>query len=187
MVRRDTPRVYSRTARSFHWLTALLLAMLFGVGTYMTRLDFSDWKVRVYSWHEWTGLVVFVATGMRLAWRLLHPPPPLPPSPFIEQFAAHATHWAMYALMLLLPVLGFLGTNAFGFPITWFGVLPLPDPIGKNEALGRVLLYLHVMFAWLLAALLALHVAAALFHHFARGDGILSRMLPGLKPRRGDD
>jgi cytochrome b561 len=66
MVTNTTPNAYTPTARGLHWLAALLVAMLFGVGLYMTRLEFSNWKVRVYAWHEWTGLVVFVLTGVRL-------------------------------------------------------------------------------------------------------------------------
>lgn len=182
MVRRDTPRTYDGIARSIHWLTVLLVAMLFGIGFYMTRLDYSDWKVKVYSWHEWTGLTVFLLTGFRLAWRLLHPPPPLPPSAWIEQLAAHSTHMLLYGLMLVMPVLGYLGSNAFGFPIRWFGVIDLPDPIGKNEALGEALLLAHVWLGWLMGATLLLHAGAALFHHFVRRDPILTRMLPGVKP-----
>ncbi len=186
MVRRDTPRDYDTIARSFHWLTALLVAMLFGIGLYMTRLDFSEWKVTVYSWHEWTGLTVFVLTGLRLAWRLLKPPPPPPPSAWVEQIAAHATHAVLYGLMFALPVFGYLGSNAFGFPVKWFGVFDLPNPIGKNEDLGEKLLLVHVGLAYLMAATLAIHVGAALFHHFVRRDPTLGRMLPGVAPRRTD-
>jgi len=182
MVRRDTPQAYDGIARSIHWLTVLLVAMLFGFGLYMTRLDYSEWKVQVYSWHEWTGLTVFVLTGVRLAWRLTHPPPPLPPSAWIEQLAAHATHAILYALMLVLPVLGFLGSNAFGFPVKWFGLVELPDPIGKDETLGEALLLAHAWLGWLMGAALLLHTGAALFHHFVRRDPILGRMLPGVKP-----
>jgi cytochrome b561 len=186
MVRRDTPRTYDGIARSFHWLTALLVAILFGLGTYMTGLDYSDWKVRVFSWHAWIGLTVFSLTGLRLAWRLLHPPPPMPPSAWVEQIAALATHGILYFLMFAMPVVGFLGSNAFGFPVKWFGLVDLPDPIGRNETLGEALLLVHVVLAWIMAATLALHVGAALFHHFVRRDPILGRMLPGAKPRRTD-
>ena len=183
MVTNATHTAYTQTARGLHWLAALLVAMLFGVGLYMTRLEFSDWKVRVYAWHEWTGLVVFVLTGVRLAWRRFHPAPPLPPSAWIEQAAASATHAILYALMFVLPILGFLGTNAFGFKVVWFGLVELPDPIGKNEALGRVLLATHAWLAYAMMALAAIHIGAALYHHFGRRDGILRRMLPGLAPR----
>jgi len=186
MVRRNTPRTYDGIARSFHWLTALLVAILFGLGIYMTGLDYSDWKVQVFSWHAWIGLAVFAFTGLRLAWRLLHPPPPMPPSAWIEQIAAHATHAILYFLMFAMPILGYLGSNAFGFPVKWFGLIDLPDPIGKNEALGEALLLAHVALAWLMAATLSLHAGAALFHHFVRRDPILGRMLPGVKPRRSD-
>jgi cytochrome b561 len=186
MVRRDTPRAYDGIARSFHWLTALLVAFLFGLGTYMTGLDYSDWKVSILSWHAGIGLTVFALTGLRLAWRLLNPPPPMPPSAWIEQIAAHATHGFLYFLMFAMPLLGYFGSNASGYPVRWFGLVELPDPIGKNEALGEDLLLVHVILAWMMAATLALHMGAALFHHFVRRDPILGRMLPGVKPRRSD-
>jgi cytochrome b561 len=186
MVQRDTPKVYDGIARSFHWLTALLVAMLFGIGLYMTRLDFSEWKVLVYSWHEWTGLTVFTITGLRLGWRLLRPPPPPSPSPWVEQIAAHASHAILYALMFALPVVGYLGSNAFGFPVKWFGVVDLPNPIGKDEDLGETLLLVHVALAYVMAAMLALHVGAALFHHFVRRDRTLARMAPSIKTRHPD-
>lgn len=185
MVTKHDAPAYTPVARGLHWVTAMLVALLFGVGLYMTRLEFSDWKVKVYAWHEWTGLVVFVATGLRLIWRRLRPPPPLPPTPWIEEMAAASVHAALYVLLFAMPILGYLGTNAFGFKVVWFNLVELPDPIGKNDALGRLLLAAHAWCAYAMAALLALHIGAALHHHFRRRDPILARMLPGLR-RKSD-
>ena len=181
MVTKHDASAYTAVARSLHWLTAILVALLFGAGLYMTRLEFSDWKIKVYTWHEWTGLVVFLGTGVRQIWRRLHPPPPLPPTPWIEEMAAASVHAALYALLFAMPILGYLGTNAFGFKVVWFNLIELPDPIGKNDALGRLLLSAHAWCGYAMAALLALHIGAALHHHFSRRDAILSRMLPGLR------
>jgi cytochrome b561 len=183
MVMRNSPTAYGAPARTLHWASALLVATLFGLGLYMTRLDFSEWKVRVYSWHETIGVCVFVLTVLRLAWRLYSPPPPLPPAPWIEHFAAHATHLFLYAALFVQPILGWLGSNAFGFPILWFGIVPLPDPIGKNEDLGRALLTAHSILGHAMLLAVLAHAGAALFHHFVRRDSILARMLPRAKPR----
>lgn len=184
MVLRNTPTSYGATARTLHWATALLVAGLMSVGLYMTRLEFSDWKVRVYSWHESVGVLVFALTILRLGWRLYSPAPPLPPAPWIEHLAARASHGFLYAALFVQPILGWLGSNAFGFPIVWFGILPLPDPFGKDEAIGRALLSAHSWLAYAMLAVLAVHAAAALYHHFVRKDRILARMLPGLRPPR---
>ena len=186
MVRRDTPQHYDATARSFHWLAGALVLCLFAIGLYMTGLDFSDWKVRVYSWHESVGLTLFVLTLVRIVWRLRNAPPPLPPSPWIEQIAAYASHAGLYALLLVIPAIGFLGSNAYGFPVRWFGLVEFPDPIGADEGVGETLLWVHAALAWLFAGIAALHTLAALNHHFLRRDNILRRMIPSLRPRRDD-
>jgi cytochrome b561 len=186
MVRRNTPRHYDATARLFHWIAAALVLSLFAIGTYMTGLDFSDWKVGLYTWHESIGLTLFLLTLARLVQRFRRPPPPLPPSAWIEQAAAQASHVALYALLVTLPVVGFLGSNAYGFPVRWFGLVGLPDPIGSNEAVGELLLWAHAMLAWTLAALIAVHIVAALYHYIVRRDSILQRMIPSLRVRRDD-
>jgi cytochrome b561 len=183
MVMRNSPTAYGAAAKTLHWASALLVASLFALGLYMTRLEFSDWKVRVYSWHETIGVCVFVLTVLRLAWRLYSPPPPLPPAPWIEHLAAHATHLFLYAALFVQPILGWLGSNAFGFPVVWFGLVTLPDPVGKNEALGRALLTAHSLLGYTMLLAVLVHAGAALFHHFVRRDSILARMLPGVRPR----
>jgi len=183
MVMRNTPTRYGAPARSFHWLTVLLVAGLFGVGLYMTRLEFSEWKIRVYSWHETVGICVFLLTLARLGWRIYSPPPPLPPAPWVEHLAAHAAHYFLYFGLIVQPILGYLGTNAFGFPVVWFGLVELPVPLPKNDAVGRVLLTAHAWLAYAMGAVIAIHAGAALHHHFMRRDSILSRMTPGVKSR----
>ncbi len=183
MVMRNTPTRYGAPARTFHWLTVLLVAGLFGVGLYMTRLEFSDWKVRVYSWHETAGVCVFLLTLARLGWRLYSPPPPLPPAPWIEHLAAEAAHWFLYFCLIVQPILGWLGSNAFGFPVVWFGLVPLPNPLPKDDDLGRLLLGAHSLLAYAMGITLLIHAGAALYHHIVRRDSILVRMTPWIKPR----
>ena len=96
-----------------------------------------------------------------------------------EARAASAVHGLLYLLMLAVPLLGWAYSNAAGFPVVWFGMLPLPDWVGPDKPLAATLKLLHKIAAWGLAGLIVAHVAAALKHHFIDRDGLLARMWPG--------
>jgi cytochrome b561 len=177
------PITYTRTARALHWLTAVLLLVLFGLGLSMTRWIEGDWKLRVYSWHEWTGLTVFAATSVRLLWRLRHPPPPNT-LPRIEHLAASLVHGAIYLILLVQPVVGWLTTSAFGFTIVYLNLIPLPSPVPADRELAAQLQTAHFTLAMALAALVAMHVGAVAYHHLVRRDATLHRMAPGAAGRQ---
>jgi polyisoprenoid-binding protein YceI len=101
------------------------------------------------------------------------------------QFAAHAGHFLLYALMIAIPLSGWLMSSAKGFQTVWFGVLPIPDLLGKNKELGDLLQTVHMSLNLLFVAVIVGHIGAALKHHFIDKDDILTRMLPG-HPRRTD-
>ncbi len=179
------PARYTRTAIALHWLTALLIVAVFPLGVYMADLAFSPLKLKLISYHKWLGVTVFLLLLLRLAWRVGHKPPPLPGSmPLWQRHAANGLHYLLYLLLLAIPLSGWLMSSAKGFQTVYLGVLPLPDLIGKDQALGDLLRALHGALNLLLLALLLAHVAAALKHHFIEHDGILARMLPFLE--RGD-
>ncbi|HZF81433.1 MAG TPA: cytochrome b [Rubrivivax sp.] len=167
---------YTRTAVVFHWVLALALAISFGVGLYMAGLPFSPWRLKLYNWHKWAGVTILLLSLLRLAWRLAHRPPAEPVAPAWQQKAARITHRAMYALFLLVPLIGWAYSSAAGFPIVLFGVLPLPDFVPVDRALSEWIKPLHEITAWTLAGLVVLHVAASLKHHLIDRDGLLSRM-----------
>jgi cytochrome b561 len=98
------------------------------------------------------------------------------------QRLAHAGHLALYAFMLIIPITGWLMSSAKGGPTVWFGILPLPDLIGKDKALGHLLEDVHGALSWTLVTLIAGHVLAALKHHFIDRDDTLRRMAPFIKP-----
>lgn len=172
---------YSRPARVFHWVTAALLVALFGLGLSMTRFIEGDWKLRVYSWHEWTGLTVLALTSARLWWRLRHPGPPLD-LPAAERIAAGTVHWAIYAILLAQPFIGWATTSAFGFEIIYLNLIPLPALVEADRDLAARLQSLHFTLAMTLAALIAAHLAGIAYHHLIRRDATLRRMLPSLPP-----
>lgn len=170
---------YTATAKSLHWLMALLLIGLLVLGFYMAGLPLSPDKLRLYSWHKWAGVTVFVLLGIRLLWRIAHRPPALPASMSASmQLAAHAGHFVLYALMIAIPLSGWLMSSAKGIQTVYFGVLPIPDLIGKDRELGDLLGGVHEYLNWLFVAVLAGHVGAAFKHHYIDKDDILTRMLP---------
>lgn len=173
---------YTATAKALHWGVAVLLFGMLGLGFYMADLPISPTKLKLYSWHKWAGVSLFVLVVVRLAWRAGHRPPALPQHMSrIACYAAHAGHAALYALMLAIPLSGWLMSSAQGFQTVWFGVLPLPDLVGRDEALGEIFNTVHVYLNFALVALVAAHIGAAFKHHFKYRDDVLVRMLPGRK------
>jgi cytochrome b561 len=168
---------YTPVAKGLHWLMALLILGLLSIGLYMADLPLSPQKLELYSWHKWAGVTAFVLVWLRLAWRVTHRPPALPEglSPLMR-LAAHVGHVALYGLMVVIPLSGWLMSSAKGFQTVWFGVLPIPDLIGKDKALGDLLKEVHEALNWLLMLTLAGHVLAALWHHFVLKDDTLRRM-----------
>ena len=171
---------YTSTAIALHWLIALGILATFALGLYMSDLGLSPTKLKLYSWHKWAGVRLFVLIVFRLGWRLTHPAPALPDSmaPLLRRAAA-VSHWLLYALMLAIPLSGWLMSSAKGFQTVWFGVLPLPDLLAKDAALGDALKEVHEFLNDTLLVLVVLHTAAALKHHFIDRDTVLTRMLPG--------
>mgnify|MGYP003595007596 FL=1 len=170
---------YTATAKALHWGIAVLIFGMLGLGFYMTGLDLSPTKLQLFSWHKWAGVTVFMLVVVRLAWRVTHRPPALPAHmPALERFAAHAGHHLLYVLMIAIPLSGWLMSSAKGFQTVWFGVLPLPDLLAKDKALGNLLETVHFVLNYTLIAVLLGHVGAALKHHFIDRDDVLTRMLP---------
>ncbi len=174
---------YTRTAIALHWIIAALILAALPLGLIMTGLPLSPQKLKFYAWHKWLGVTVFVLAVVRLLWRVRHPPPPLPASvPAWQRSAASVLHACLYVLMLAIPLAGWLMSSAKGFQTVYLGILPIPDLIAKDEALGKTLATVHAWLAYALIALLMVHVAAALKHHFIDRDDVLRRMLPRLPP-----
>lgn len=170
---------YTGVAIGLHWLMAIVLIGLFALGLYMHELPLSPEKLKLYAWHKWAGVCVALLAVARMGWRLGHRPPPLPIGMMrIEKIIAHAGHHTLYLLMFAIPLSGWTMSSAKGFQTVLFGILPLPDLVGKDKALGDLLQTVHWGLNMLLAAVVLGHVAAAMKHHFIEKDGVLLRMLP---------
>lgn len=170
---------YSRPAVALHWLMALGIFGTFALGLYMHELSLSPTKLRLYSWHKWAGVTLFLLAFARIAWRATHRPPAPPAAmPRLQRRAAALAHHLLYVLMFAVPVSGWLMSSALGFQTVWFGVLPIPDLLSKDPDLGELLKTVHMTLNFLMAGVVAAHAAAAVKHHVMDRDDVLRRMLP---------
>lgn len=184
----NVPPKYTATAIALHWLAAALIVCGFTLGLSMVGLPLSPRKLRWYLWHKSIGITVFLLTCVRLAWRIGHRPPSSPAMPEWQRRAAALSHAALYALLLAIPVSGWLYSSATGVQVVFLSLLPLPDLVPKDKTLAALLRACHVTLNFTLLTLVCVHAAAALKHHYVDRDTVLSRMLPSasLRRRSGD-
>lgn len=171
---------YHPIMRLLHWLTFVLILALFFFGGWIVWLDPGDGplKDRLYNLHESLGMLVWALVLARITARLITGASKLPPnSPVVVRVLASLNQAALYLLLLVQPMIGLCDTNAWGFPLTWFELFPVPSPIGRqSEAVAQSLSGLHWYGALLLVALVVLHVTGALWHGLIRRDGVLQYM-----------
>jgi cytochrome b561 len=171
---------YTVTARVLHWVTALVIALMIPLGVIIAN----DWGGPLQDWllglHETLGTLLMPLVLLRLVHRLTNPPLPLPHDIAAPQrLAAHATHLALYALLVAQPLVGWIANSAYGAPIKVLGVFALPPIAPENHAFGEQLSRLHDLIGFAIAGLVAAHVGAALYHHVVRKDRVLMRMISG--------
>lgn len=174
---RDHLSGYCWPAKLLHWITAAAIFCVVPLGFAMTSAAPGPEQNRLYDLHRSFGTLILTLAALRLMWRLYAPPPPLVAGmPRWQVLSAKASHGAMYVLLFVVPLIGWAGTSAFGAPITVFGLFQLPPLLAKDRDLAALLLPIHVYLALTLAALVVVHIAAALHHHFVRKDETLRRM-----------
>jgi cytochrome b561 len=170
---------YSTAARRLHWWTVAFLAVQIPVGLFMVRYgaatNFAEPTGKLYDAHKLLGLTILLFAGVRLIYRLVHGAPADEPTlkPW-EKLVSHVTHWAIYALLIVVPLLGWLAVSLYG-PFEPFGI-KLPTLAAQNDERATRVFFLHMAAAYVLIALLAMHVGAALQHYLIRKDGVLRRM-----------
>lgn len=170
---------YTRTAIALHWLIALVIFAQVPFGWYLEDIPRGTpargWYVNL---HKSVGVTLGVAIVFRACWRWFHPPPPMPDwMPRWERFGASATHVALYACMLIMPLTGYVASNFSKWGVKYFNAIQLP-PWGVDDA--RIYAFFngaHVATSYLFVALIVAHVAGAVWHASGR-DGILQRMWP---------
>jgi cytochrome b561 len=171
---------YTVTARILHWVTASLVLFMLPLGLVIANNWGGPLQDQLYDLHRSIGALIIPIILARVVYRWTHPPAPLPDDiPAIQQLAANATHWALYALLIVQPFVGWIGTSAYRATIVVFGLFELPPIWPEDRAFSDRVLFVHGLIGLTIAVLLAAHIGAALHHHFVRRDGILMRMISG--------
>lgn len=171
---------YSSVSKTLHWLIALLAFTQLAMGKFL-EIDADEGAEGYFGIHTALGLSVLALMLVRLAWRLTHAVPPAPAAtPGWQRAAARATHFAFYALLIALPVTGWLLTTVEGDAVSYFGLFPVPPlPVAGGEVAEDFLEETHEVLGNVLLVLAGLHVLAGLKHHYVDKDTVLRRMLPG--------
>ena len=175
---------YTRTAVALHWLIALLIFTALALGLYMVGLKLSPLKLKLYSWHKWLGVTIWLLAVVRVLWRATHRPPPPPAMPAWQRVAANVSHLLLYVLLLAIPISGWLFSSASGFPVVYLGLIQLPDLVAKDKALAELFKAVHACLNYTLMGVVVLHVLASIKHHVINRDHVLHRMLPLIPPPR---
>jgi cytochrome b561 len=172
-------RRYGPVAQTLHWVIAALIVTQFVLASIAEDLPLGMHKLAVLARHKSVGMTVLMLAVVRLFWRATHPAPPLPAAmPEYQRRLARLSHGALYLLLFAMPVTGFLMSSAKGYSVSWFNLFAWPNLIGKNAAAFEFLKETHHALAKILFFVAAVHIAAALKHHFWDKDDVLRRMLP---------
>jgi cytochrome b561 len=179
------PRGYDPIAVVLHWFLAATVIAQFGLGWLMQEIAKSPPGPRAaaFNLHKSIGLAILALMLARIAWRAAHGPPPFPAMPAWQARAAWANHALLYGLLVVLPVVGYLGSAFSGYPVRFFGVA-LPAWAPRDDGLKSLMSAVHLGAAWILAAAVALHLAAVAKHQLVDRDRLLARM--ALRLRSGE-
>jgi cytochrome b561 len=170
---------YSRTNQVLHWVTALCMLAILPLAWVMVNAKPGPGTSAMFNWHKTLGAIVLIVTAIRIVWRFFDGPPPYPKAVAAwEQGVAHAIYWLFLAVLIWMPVTGFLTTTFSGHPTRLFDVVPTPQILPVDKDLAGVFGELHLIGQWAVYILLGLHLSAVATHLIWRRDGVLGRMLP---------
>ena len=176
---KNTRDHWGSVSKLLHWTTLLLLVWIGWLGLTMGDLPNGPAKIATYALHKSIGLTILALVLLRLGWRLYAgAPETVPGTPPWQERIASLTHWALYALLLAMPLSGWVLNSSSGFPLQWFGLFNLPGIVGKDHDLHELAEGIHELLFWALVALVVAHAAAAFYHHLFQRDATLARMLP---------
>jgi cytochrome b561 len=179
MALRNSLQRYGSLAQFFHWATVALIVVQLVTINLAEDLPRGLAQLEMMARHKSVGITILLLATLRLAWRFANPVPPAPTdvAPW-QRRAADVSHWLLYALIFLLPLSGWMMSSSAGHPVSWFGLVPLPDLVAASDTLHETLEEVHEALATALLAIAGIHLLAALQHHFLRKDDVLRRMLP---------
>jgi cytochrome b561 len=170
---------YGAVAQLFHWIIVALIVTQFTLARQVEHLPIGVAKLAVLARHKSVGITILGLALLRLAWRAFNPvPAPPDTTPPWQRTASRISHFLLYALLIVIPLLGWAMSSARNFPVSWFGLVTLPDFVAPNRAAYEFLHDAHETCAKLLFVVALAHAVAALKHHFIDRDNVLRRMLP---------
>lgn len=180
MTLKNTTDRWGPISQLLHWLIVALILLLAVVGLVMVELPKSPRYFWVYDLHKSAGVSVLALVAIRLLWRwYAGAPQPIPGTPHWQERIAGITHWLLYAMTIAVPLSGWLFDSVSGLrPMRWFGLFKMPKLAAPSQTLQPVMRDWHEWLFWVLVALVAVHAAAALYHHLFQRDATLTRMLP---------
>ena len=170
---------YPPASKLLHWLIAVCVLTTAPIAIAMIRVDKGPTQDFLFNFHKSLGVLILVLMILRLINRLAVGAPIADPGiePWQKTVSA-IVHTTLYALLLAMPIVGYIANSAYGAPTPFFGLFNLPAIIAENKALATQLFTIHRWVGWFVIMLVLLHVSAALYHYFLRGDTVLQRMLP---------
>lgn len=168
---------YDGVAKFLHWLVVVLIVAQFVIGWTMPGIHKGTRPVGLIAWHLGVGATLIAAVVVRIGWRITHRPAPASLSPLLGRVSS-ITHGLLYVALVAVPLLGWANACSRGWSVKLFGLLPYPSISPIGSPVGHAMGDIHGNLAWVLLALIGLHVAAALFHRFVLRDQVLQRMLP---------
>jgi cytochrome b561 len=171
---------YSPLNQALHWITAICMLAILPLARVMTSLGHAaPDRDDLFNWHKTLGIIVLLVTAFRIAWRFVDRPPPYQPTVAKwERGLAKTVYWLFFALLIWMPVTGFLTSYYGGHPVRLFDIVPTPQILPENEDLADLFGTLHVVSQWAIYLLIVLHLCAVAFHLIWVKDGLLGRMLP---------
>jgi len=178
MAVKNTKNTWGSIAKSFHWIIALLVIGLLGVGLYMGGMENSPLKFQVYTVHKSLGFLVLWLVALRLVWKFYTRAPDLISAHKWERALAHGTHFLLYVCLILQPLSGWIMSSASGRASPLIYGFDLPQIVDPDLSIGGLFHDIHEITGYVLLALVSLHFAGALKHHFIDRDETLRRMLP---------
>lgn len=174
------PGGYPAISKWLHWLVAACVLVTIPVGLTLSRVEPGPTADSLYNFHKSLGVVIFVLVVVRIVNRFVTGAPAAEPGLAAwQRVASSAVHGTLYVLLLVQPLLGYWANSAFGATTPMFGMFELPAMVGQDQEFAATLFAIHQWIGWTIAALVVVHVGAALQHYFVFKDRVLQRMLPG--------
>jgi cytochrome b561 len=171
---------YSGFNQALHWITVVCMFTLLPLAWVMTNAKpGTPFDEALFNWHKTFGAIVLVVTLIRVIWRLVDGPPPYPPMvAAFDRVLAHIVYWLFFAVLIWMPVTGYLSSIYGAHPPAFFNVIPSPQLVAPDKSLAGLFRSLHLGGQWAVYVLIALHLSAVAFHLIWGRTGVLGRMLP---------